>query len=101
MLVTVTILVKVNAVLAVVVIITVVALPLTYSFAFVNQWLWARQLGRRLVPTPGLAAPAELGRALDGCRDAMLCLVGAQVPLLELAEDPLEGHGPRRFVAME
>ena len=60
----------------------VVALPLSYSYAFVNQWLWARVHGRRLVETRGLADPSQLARALGGSRAAMLCLVGAQVPML-------------------
>jgi len=59
----------------------VVALPLSYCYAFVNQWLWARRLGRRLVPPRGCAAPDELARTLKGEAAAMLCLVGAQVPL--------------------
>lgn len=61
---------------------TVVALPLSYCYAFVNQWLWARRHGRRLVMTPGLAQPDRLKTALAGTADAMLCLVGAQVPML-------------------
>jgi acyl-CoA synthetase (AMP-forming)/AMP-acid ligase II len=62
---------------------TVVTLPLTYCYAFVNQWLWARVEGRELVLTPGFGHPDELKRALSAARDAMLCMVGAQVPLLE------------------
>ena len=61
---------------------TVVALPLTYCYAFVNQWLWARQYHRDLVLTPGLAKPDVLGKALAEAHEAMICLVGAQVPLL-------------------
>ncbi len=60
----------------------VVALPLSYSYAFVNQWLWAKVHGRALVLTDGLADPPALRRALADTPDAMLCLVGAQVPLL-------------------
>ncbi|MFO1528671.1 MAG: class I adenylate-forming enzyme family protein [Kiritimatiellia bacterium] len=62
---------------------TVLALPLPYCFAFVNQWRWARALGRRLTPTAGFAEPDALRTALADARDAMLCLVGAQMPLLE------------------
>ena len=58
------------------------ALPLTYCYAFVNQWLWARTFGRPLVSTGGLSDPARFAAALDGLEDAMLCLVGAQVPLI-------------------
>lgn len=60
----------------------IVTLPLTYSFAFVNQWVWSEVHGRRLVQTAGLADPADLRRALLEARTAMLCLVGVQVPLL-------------------
>ncbi len=61
---------------------TVLALPLTYCYAFVNQWLWARQCQRQLVLTPGLAQPDRLKTALAAAEDAMICLIGAQVPLL-------------------
>ena len=62
---------------------TVVTLPLTYCYAFVNQWLWARVHGRELVLTSGFSHPDELKRTLSEANDAMLCMVGAQVPLLE------------------
>ncbi|WP_295393313.1 class I adenylate-forming enzyme family protein [uncultured Thiodictyon sp.] len=61
---------------------TVVALPLTYCYAFVNQWLWSRVLGRRLILTQGFGEPESLRVVLAQARDTMLCLVGAQVPLL-------------------
>ena len=61
---------------------TVLALPLSYCFAFVNQWLWAREYKRRMVATPGLAHPDTLKQALLNADNAMLCLVGAQVPML-------------------
>ncbi len=61
---------------------TVVALPLTYCFAFVNQWLWARTMSRGLVLTAGFSEPERLVATLAGVEDAMLCLVGSQVPLL-------------------
>lgn len=61
---------------------TVLALPLTYCYAFVNQWLWARLHRRRLIPTSGLAQPDRLRSALAAARDAMICLVGAQVAFL-------------------
>ena len=60
----------------------ILTLPLSYCYAFVNQWLWALRRERRLVPTAGFADPAALGDALGGARDAMLCLVGAQLPLM-------------------
>lgn len=61
---------------------TIVTLPLTYCYAFVNQWLWAHVYGRRLLCTNGLARPGELRATLEGADRSMLCLVGAQVPLL-------------------
>jgi acyl-CoA synthetase (AMP-forming)/AMP-acid ligase II len=61
---------------------TILLLPLTYSYAFVNQWLWGRHFRRTLVPTHGFAAPDELDAALRAARNAMVCLVGIQVPLL-------------------
>jgi len=60
----------------------VCTLPLTYCYSFVNQWLWARQHARRIEITPGLAQPDRLKAALAGAKNAMLCLVGAQVPML-------------------
>lgn len=61
---------------------TVVALPLTYCYAFVNQWLWARVMDRELILTPGFSSPDQLERTLVAAEDAMFCMVGAQVPLL-------------------
>ena len=61
---------------------TVVALPLTYCYSFVNQFLWARLHDRRLILTQGLTRPDELKSALLKAENAMICLVGAQVPLL-------------------
>ncbi len=61
---------------------TIVALPLTYCYAFVNQWVWAARHGRRLVTTGGFGQPDVLLSALQKADRAMLCLVGAQVPLL-------------------
>lgn len=62
---------------------TVCSLPLTYCYAFINQWLWAWRHGRRLVVTPGLAQPDQFKRVLADAKNAMLCLVGAQVPMLQ------------------
>ena len=61
---------------------TIVALPLTYCYSFVNQFLWARKHDRRLIITEGLARPDALRSALSATEDGMICLVGAQVPLL-------------------
>jgi acyl-CoA synthetase (AMP-forming)/AMP-acid ligase II len=61
---------------------TIVALPLSYSYAFVNQWCWSRCHDRRLVHTAGFADPPSLLAALRAASSAMLCLVGAQVPMM-------------------
>lgn len=61
---------------------TIVTLPLTYSYAFVNQWLWSEVFKRKLILTRGLAEPDHLGEHLQAASQTMLCLVGAQVPLL-------------------
>lgn len=57
-------------------------LPLTYCYAFVNQWLWARRHGRELVQTRGFADPQQLETLLDRTAEAMLCLVGGQAAML-------------------
>jgi acyl-CoA synthetase (AMP-forming)/AMP-acid ligase II len=61
---------------------TLVALPLTYSYAFVNQLVWAATYERIVRATPGLSDVPALLDALAGAQDAMLCLTGAQLPLL-------------------
>ncbi|MGA2135630.1 MAG: class I adenylate-forming enzyme family protein [Bryobacteraceae bacterium] len=61
---------------------TIVALPLSYCYAFVNQWLWSRVLDRKLVMTAGFAKPDLFREALRRADDAMLCLVGSQAALL-------------------
>ncbi len=61
---------------------TIACLPLSYSYAFINQWLWSHHMRRKLVPTDGFTRADELKSALDSARDAMLCMVGVQVPLL-------------------
>ncbi len=60
---------------------TILALPLSYCYAFVNQWLWARRRARRLVATEGFGRPDRLLRALVDSERAMICLVAAQLPL--------------------
>jgi long-chain acyl-CoA synthetase len=62
---------------------TICCLPLSYSYSFVNQWLWSRILGRRIILTDGFMRPDELKLALDAANDAMICMVGAQVSLLQ------------------
>jgi acyl-CoA synthetase (AMP-forming)/AMP-acid ligase II len=61
----------------------VLALPLHYSFALVNQWLWARVEDRPLRITDGFASPDRLLVVLEQAHNAMLCLVGVHVPLLD------------------
>lgn len=61
---------------------TGVVLPLAYSFALVNQLLWAVLFERRLVLLPGMVDPAgTLGMARRE-HVAMLCMVAAQVQTL-------------------
>jgi acyl-CoA synthetase (AMP-forming)/AMP-acid ligase II len=55
---------------------------LSYSYAFVNQWLWAHVFGRRLHLTHGFSEPDTLQTALAEAEYAALCLVGTQVPLI-------------------
>jgi long-chain acyl-CoA synthetase len=62
---------------------TLVLLPLSYTYSFVNQWLWARVHRRKLQLTAGLSDPRALGDALARASNAMVCLVGVQVPLFE------------------
>jgi acyl-CoA synthetase (AMP-forming)/AMP-acid ligase II len=61
---------------------TILALPLSYSYAFVNQWVWSRCFHRKLTLTAGLKEAASLRAALEQASQAMICLVGVQVPLL-------------------
>jgi acyl-CoA synthetase (AMP-forming)/AMP-acid ligase II len=61
---------------------TIACLPLSYSYAFVNQWLWANHMRRRLVLTDGFSRPDGFKRTLEDAHDAMICMVGIQVPLL-------------------
>jgi acyl-CoA synthetase (AMP-forming)/AMP-acid ligase II len=61
---------------------TTLVLPLSYTYAFVNQWLWSERFGRRLVTTAGFSRPDALAADLARAEQAMLCLVGIHVPLL-------------------
>lgn len=76
---------------------TIVALPLSYSFAFVNQWLWSRVFSRRLVLTDGFRRPAVLSSALRRATASMLCLVGSQLPLLDALLGDEEFPGVQRL----
>jgi acyl-coenzyme A synthetase/AMP-(fatty) acid ligase len=72
---------------------TGILLPLAYSYAMVNQLLWAVMHGRRAFALPGLVDPV---RTLQGVRDhriEMLCLVAHQVRMLTalgLADEQLD-----------
>ncbi len=57
-------------------------LPLSYTYSFVNQWLWCHVYGRSFIPTTGLSQPAALSAVLADTSESMLCMVGVQVPLL-------------------
>lgn len=59
----------------------VLALPLAYSYSLVNQWLWSHLHRRALLLTRGLSDPAALYATLQASREAMLCMVGSQIPL--------------------
>lgn len=65
---------------------TTVLLPLTYSYAFVNQWVWATVHGKRIALTRGLSDLPKLREALAGSAPTMVCLVG---PLFSLLHDSL------------
>ena len=56
---------------------TVVMLPLTYTFAFVNQWLWAKTHLKKITLTTGLSDPKALAETLKKSKKSMLCMVGA------------------------
>ena len=64
---------------------TILLLPLTYSFAFVNQWVWSQVHNRKLILTSGLKDPSLLRQSLSAANQSMICLVGAQVTLLKAA----------------
>lgn len=72
---------------------TISMLPLSYTYSFVNQWLWSHVMQRRFITTHGLADPKSLKASLQVASDAMICLVGVQVPLLmtHLAGERFEG----------
>lgn len=59
-----------------------IVLPLSYSFAFVNQWLWGKVNNRARTISPGLKNPSRFHEDLEDPTASMMCLVGAQVPVL-------------------
>lgn len=60
---------------------TIGLLPLSYAYAFVNQWLWAHVMSRNFVKTNGFSTPDLLYTALRNAESAMTCLVKSQLPL--------------------
>lgn len=58
-----------------------VVLPLTYCYAFINQWLWARQYKRKITLTRGFIDPDFMQKCLRDTTAGLLCLVGAQIPM--------------------
>jgi acyl-coenzyme A synthetase/AMP-(fatty) acid ligase len=62
---------------------TVALLPLTYCYAFINQWLWAYINEREFINTDGLGKPDHVYSTLQKVRNCMICAVGPLVPLFE------------------
>jgi len=62
---------------------TVVILPITYCYAFVNQWLWSRVNGRKIVLTAGFGKPDHIYSELANARDCMVCAVGPIIQLFQ------------------
>lgn len=60
---------------------TILILPLSYSYAFVNQWLWSRVMKRDLHITSGFKNPNDMAKVISSFSDSMICLVGPQIPL--------------------
>lgn len=61
---------------------TGVLLPFAYSFALVNQLLWAVLFERQVVVLPGLLNPAATIDSLRRRQVAMICLVAYQIQML-------------------
>jgi acyl-CoA synthetase (AMP-forming)/AMP-acid ligase II len=76
---------------------TISVLPIAYSYSFVNQWLWAREYGRYFSLTAGLGDPAGVVKSLTDAEQAMLCLVGVQVPLITSSANGLSFPGVVRL----
>ena len=60
----------------------IAVLPLSYSFAFVNQWVLSRVTGRELILISGLSDVSALRTALEQEESSMICLVGSQTRIL-------------------
>lgn len=63
------------------VVIAIVSFPLTYPYAFVNQWVWSTVFSRKLVFTSGLSNPSVLLHTLAEESNSMFFMVGSQVAL--------------------
>ena len=61
----------------------IVSLPLTYSYAFVNQFLIADLYSKNLIVTEGLSNPSNFIEKIQSSVDSMICLVGSQLSILE------------------
>ncbi len=61
---------------------TGVVLPLHYSYAFVNQFLWALFYQRDLILTRGFSPPVDAMMKLERSKAEMLCMVGTQLQAL-------------------
>lgn len=59
----------------------ILILPLSYSYAFVNQWLWSRIMKTDLHITTGFKNPNDMANVISRVADSMICLVGPQIPL--------------------
>jgi acyl-CoA synthetase (AMP-forming)/AMP-acid ligase II len=60
----------------------IVSLPLSYSFAFVNQFVWSVVRDRELVRTNGLKDVESLRTAWRSTNNSMVCLAGPQAQLV-------------------
>lgn len=56
---------------------TLCALPLSYSYGFVNQWIWANHFKKQIVFSNGLSEPLELIEKMSSTKNYMMCLVGS------------------------
>ncbi|MCF6271550.1 MAG: acyl--CoA ligase [Melioribacteraceae bacterium] len=61
---------------------TGVVLPLHYSYAFVNQLLWAIYYQKELIITKGFSPPVDAMIELEKSKAEMLCMVGTQLHVL-------------------
>ena len=61
----------------------VVSLPLTYSFAFINQFVYSGLSSKSLIVSNGISKPNEYLKILQSSKDSMLCLVGSQFNILK------------------